>query len=124
MCVFSATEFPDPQEVKLEDCRDLPLKASEGDVMYVLHELPDGVEVEADLEVTVATPLESKIFTQSHAHRRLLFAFVAPKGASCSLQVTAKILNETQSRVSTPSDPASCHESANGGADGQAGAGG
>lgn len=124
LCVFSADQFGDPQAATLEECRDLEFKASDGDVMYVLHELPEGVEVEADLNVTVATPLTTMSFTQTHADRRVIFAFVAPKGASCSLQVTATILNETQRRISIPSNPASCHESGDGGAGGQAGAGG
>jgi hypothetical protein len=116
LCAFRAADFADPTSVTLDDCRAAPLQVNDGDVVYALHTLPDEVNIDDKLTVTVATPLEHQSFEHEHADHKVLFAFAAPKGAGCSLEITATIANEQARVVSIPVDTTACLGAGEGGA--------
>lgn len=74
---------------------------SDGEGFIVRHQLPDGIETEETLHITVETPckkleLEQKYTASATNTEKLRIAripVVAPPGASCSLVITASIAN-------------------------------
>lgn len=118
LCAFRAADFDDPTSVTLDQCREKPLRVNDGDVVYVMHTLPDRVDIDDKLTVTIATPSETKTFEREHADHKVLFAFTAPKGAACSLEIIASIANEQDRVVSSPIDEKACLGAGAGGASG------
>jgi hypothetical protein len=118
LCAFRAADFADPASVTLDACRGVPLRVHDADIVYVLHTLPDEVDIDDKLTVTISTPFEKQTSEHEHADHKVLFAFAAPEGAACSLEITATIANEQARLISLPVDDASCAGSAGAGAGG------
>ena len=91
------------------------LKIASGQPYYIRHELPEGIEPPESLEVHIATPCGESSFQASHAKLDeetkgkyiVLVSKIAPRGAACSLIVTATIAN-SELRESAHPDAEAC----------------
>ncbi|WP_441286186.1 hypothetical protein ACSRUE_27510 [Sorangium sp. KYC3313] len=114
----AAVEGRDPSTVA---CPDPPVTISvaPGEVVYIRHELPEGIEPPGPLHVRISTPCgEAESFDADYATRDgtdgekqhiAVISRVAPVGAECSLSVHATIANSSLTRATSPSaDAATC----------------
>lgn len=105
LCLFKASslEFA-PQLLEPESCPK-NFQVEDGEAFFILSVLPDDVIAPAPLHVTLKTPCETveleqeytlqdeKVAGGSTQRSRALIPVVAPRGASCSLVVTAAVAN-------------------------------
>lgn len=106
LCLLAALPSDVPQAI--DKCRENPQKTvtaeqfEDGQTLYVLHTLSEKASVDAPVSVTVesACPGSARESERFHQNNSLLFPVIAPPGASCSLSVTATILNETAHIIS------------------------
>ncbi len=127
LCVFSADELaastskdpldealcqPAAGETAEEGCPGFAIGAEQ--VFFVRHRLPAGLTGPGKLEIHIATPcatLDAAADTTieaEHVDGVVLLSRIAPRGAECSMAVTATIANSETRCDSAPLDAAAC----------------
>jgi hypothetical protein len=106
-CVYRGTEVQDVETLTTDSC-GVSSQPAAGDALIFVHDLPDDVAVEAELELTLSTPCTTVRSRHAHPKQRLLVTTLAPAGAECLLSASATILNASNTVVIGPGEGGAC----------------
>lgn len=105
-CVYRGTEVQ-ASALASDPCPS-PSQPAAGEALIFVHDLPDDVEVDDQLELTLSTPCTTITTRHDHPEQRSMITSLAPPGAECLLTVSATILNASNTLSIGPSGNAAC----------------
>lgn len=120
LCVFHADELDGTTFEQIDDCArpdtDMdggqearcPDAVTEGDVLFVRHELPGGIDAPGPVSLAIETPCVTSTFDVPYVDSVALWSGTAPSGSACALTVTAVVANSELRCTTTTADSSLC----------------
>jgi len=76
------------------------------EAVFIVHQLPEDVDVDVPLKLQIATPCTSWSTERRHSDGTVTLATRAPRGSDCFLTVTGEIANARSTVISSPNGDA------------------